>query len=147
MALPCDHQQVLGCSEHVLTGELGLHRFGGVTRRKEIQSPLKALRPLHAVLMNERWVCRAQQKHARNAETYNAGVSRVQQWNWDVRLHSFFSVVMEDRVETFILPSFRESRGWACLRKPLYSSFCSGVKLDEEQQSSRVRLKLRWAQV
>lgn len=36
-----------------------------------------------------------------------------------IRLHSFLSDVMDDRVETLIFPSCSVSRGLACLRKHL----------------------------
>lgn len=107
---------------HVLTRQLGLHGLGAVTRRKEIQSPLKALCSFCALVVDERRVC----KHTGETctRTLSGGAAdstnmRAGEEKGRVRLHSFLSDVMEDRVETFILPSFRESRGSAWLRKRL----------------------------
>lgn len=54
-----------------------------------------------------------------------------------VRLQSFLSDVMDDRVEMLIFPSCMLSRGLACLRKHLYSRTCSGVNLGQHKTQAR----------
>lgn len=121
---------------HVGTRQLGLHGFGAVPRRKEVQSPLEALRRLYALVMDERRVCSAQETRARAlSHADGASASGARQRRGHSRLHSFLSDVMEDRLERLALASPRASRGPAWRRKRLYSSFCSGLNLGGRGQT------------
>lgn len=92
----------------------------------------------NCVLQQRHRTCRAadqQSCRAADQQTCRPADQLLQQLRWiefmHVRLHSFLSEVMDDRVEMLILPSCMVSRGLACFRKHLYSRICSGVNLHQ----------------
>lgn len=123
------------------TWKLGLHRFGAVPSREQVQGSRKTFFLFHTLIMDKSRVWRtelrlwsAQGRPKKTPPTVQKP-NPLHDWN-NSRLQSFFREVMEERDDTLILPCFSSSAGLACFRKFLYSSACRGVSLKQNKSSA-----------